>query len=300
MNPPSSILIAGAGFLGTQLAELLAEAGCHAYTLRRSPTPLQASTAPASTPTRIHPIQADLLETSTLADLPATIDAVVFAASADRSNPDAYQNTYLSAQSNLAHALLRSGRELQRWIFVSSTRVYGFSDGRWVGESTPPHIRDRLAETLLRAEEFTHALPWPTCVVRSAGIYGPGRNRLLDQCLRQERPLPPPGVYTNRIHRDDCARALLHLLRLPMADLPPTILAADRDPAESRTFLTWIYQQLGRTPPDLGPADRPRGGNKRCRSDLLLQTGFQFHYPSYRDGYPALIQSVLSTPPADS
>ena len=82
MNPPSSILIAGAGFLGTQLAELLAEAGCHAYTLRRSPTPLQASTAPASTPTRIHPIQADLLEPSTLADLPATIDAVVFAASA--------------------------------------------------------------------------------------------------------------------------------------------------------------------------------------------------------------------------
>ena len=37
--------------------------------------------------------------------------------------------------------------------------------------------------------------------------------------------------------------------------------------------------------PPVGDAGPARGGNKRCRNDLLRSTGFEFAFPSFREGY---------------
>jgi hypothetical protein len=35
-----------------------------------------------------------------------------------------------------------------------------------------------------------------------------------------------------------------------------------------------------------------RGGNKRVSNGLLRSTGFELHYPSFRDGYRAILAGV--------
>jgi len=141
--------------------------------------------------------------------------------------------------------------------------------------------------------------PWPAVVIRFGGIYGPGRTRLIDSVRAgtATRPAGPP-LYTNRIHRDDCARVLEHLLFLPTP--APLYLAVDDDPAPLGEVLSWLATQIDVPEPPLAvsqplkpggrggdPAARARA-SKRCRHTRLRASGFQFRYPSYRDGYAAL------------
>jgi nucleoside-diphosphate-sugar epimerase len=282
----ASILIAGSGFVGSRLVRFLDDAGIHVYPLRRSPQ----SARPDS---RTHPIQADLLDAAALLDLPQTVNCVIFTASADESTPASYRKTYLDAQKNLASALEKMGRPINRWLFVSSTRVFGDTGGDWVDESSPARPSDELGEILLQAEHLAHNMPWPSSVIRFSGIYGPGRNRLLKQCMQQQIALPPEGLYSNRIHRDDCARVLLHLLQSTVVH--PLVLASDRDPVEYRAFIQWVYHQLRLSPPNHPghPAGRKQRSNKRCNANLLVRSGFHFQYPSYREGYPPLIRDIL-------
>jgi nucleoside-diphosphate-sugar epimerase len=132
-------------------------------------------------------------------------------------------------------------------------------------------------------------------VLRLGGIYGPGRDRTVRRVRSGEAECPPRGVYGNRIHRDDAARALRHLLTLP--DPESVYLGVDRDPAELREVYGWIAGRVGAADPcadapprdDGDPAGR-RGTNKRCSSERLAASGFEWRYPTYREGYAGLIQ----------
>ena len=102
-------------------------------------------------------------------------------------------------------------------------------------------------------------------------------------------PAGPPR-YTNRIHRDDCAGVLHHLLEL--AAPPPVVVAVDEDPAPEREVLAWLADRLGAPVPVPARPDpgRRRGrANRRCSSARLVASGYRFIHPSYRDGYGALI-----------
>jgi nucleoside-diphosphate-sugar epimerase len=128
----------------------------------------------------------------------------------------------------------------------------------------------------------------PAVVLRLGGIYGPGRDRLVRE-LREGRARlrPGPPRYTNRIHRDDAAAALLHLLDL--AEPAPLQLGVDCEPADQNDVLRWLARALGLAVPPFGDAERPAGGrpgtSKRCRNARLLASGFVFRYPTYREGY---------------
>jgi nucleoside-diphosphate-sugar epimerase len=130
----------------------------------------------------------------------------------------------------------------------------------------------------------------PATVLRLGGIYGPGRTRLVDE-VRSGRAVCADGapVYTNRIHRDDAAGALRHLLGPCCAD--GVWLGVDHEPAERCTVLDWLADRLGvarprRVPPE--EAARERGGSKRCSSAKLVGSGYRFRYPTFREGYAAL------------
>ena len=141
-----------------------------------------------------------------------------------------------------------------------------------------------------------HALlrtaPAPSVVVRFAGIYGPERQRLLTSVQNGTASLGTRPHLTNRIHRDDCAGFLLHLLQLESPE--PLYIGVDDEPCEMSVVLTWLAETLGAPRPgasEAGGSGRERGGNKRCSNQRLRQSGYQLAYPSFREGYGALIRS---------
>jgi nucleoside-diphosphate-sugar epimerase len=278
----SRILIAGCGDIGSALGLRLHADGHEVWGLRRSPRKLPAG---------INSLQADLTVPRTLRALPHGLDAAIYIATPDAYDDAAYEAAYVRGVENLIAALQARGASVARLIFVSSTSVYGQSNGEWVDEESATDAETFSARRLLQAEGVVLALEAPALVVRFGGIYGAGRNRLIER-VRNGRPCQEsPPLFTNRIHRDDCVAVLGHLLSL--REHRPVYLAVDNEPAPQCAVMDWLAGRLGvPAPPRVEPganADDRRPSSKRCRNDLLLASGYRFLYPSYRDGYAAIL-----------
>jgi nucleoside-diphosphate-sugar epimerase len=272
------VLIAGCGDLGTEVGLRLAAVGHQVVGVRRTPERL---------PTPILGVRGDLV-TGRIDALPADTEMVVYAAAAGGRSEAAYLGTYVAGPRHVLDGLARAGAHPRRFVFVSSTAVYGTDDGSWVDEDTPAAPRTATGQVLLDAEVAVQdRAPSPT-VVRLSGIYGPGRTRLIDQVREGRAVVPDPPVHANRIHRDDAAAAIVHLL-VDVAAPATRYLGSDRAPAERGEVLRWLAAELGVDPPPTGPDERSRGGNKRCCSDRLVASGFRFAFPTYRDGYAAVL-----------
>jgi len=279
------ILIAGCGDVGGALGRLLAAEGHRVWGLRRTVSKL---------PPELEPIAADLTDPATLADLPEGLDEVVYAAAADGRGEDAYRAAYSEGVARLLTALDAQGQHPRRVIFVSSTGVYGQSDGEWVDESSTTEPGRFTGRIVLEAERRVLGGPFPGTAVRFGGIYGPGRTRLLERVRAGDAEVPAGRpVYTNRIHRDDCAGVLAHLLARDRGGRPlePVYLGVDHEPAELGEVFRYLAELLDAAPPEVAEdADTGRrGSNKRCRNDRLVATGYRFLYPTYREGYRALV-----------
>lgn len=278
-----NVLVAGCGDVGQAVGRRLVERGDRAWGLRRGTGPL---------PEGMVALRADLRHRQELANLPAAIDTLVFCASADSSDEAAYRAVYVDGLRNAVHALRSVGAPLRRVVFTSSTSVYGQSGGEWVDESSPVEPFGFSGRVMREAERVVAGLGPAGSVVRLAGIYGPGRTRLIDS-VREGRAVcvDGPPRYTNRIHVDDCAGAILHVL--DSASPEGTWLGVDLEPADECEVYDWIAAYLGVPRPRRGPAPAAvpgRGaGNKRCRSDRLQRTGYRFRHPSYREGYAAIL-----------
>jgi nucleoside-diphosphate-sugar epimerase len=282
------VLVAGCGYVGAPLAGALAASGHAVFALRRSDGPWP----PGATGVR-----ADLCDPASLDALPPDLDAVVYAASADAFDDDAYRRAYVDGPRNLFAALARKGERARRFVFVSSTAVYGQQEGEWVDESSPTEPPGFSGRRLLEGERIVLDAPRRGVVLRLGGIYGPGRTSLVESVRSgRARLRPGPPHYTNRIHRDDCAGALAHLLALP--EPAPLYLGVDREPADEAEVLRWIAARLGMPPPPVAEGERggvppaaPRRarGSKRCSSARLLASGLRLRFPTYREGYGALI-----------
>jgi nucleoside-diphosphate-sugar epimerase len=278
----SKLLIAGCGYVGSALARFRVERGDTVFGLRRNPVDL---------PSGVVPIAADLAVLRSLADLPAALDVVVYAASPAGRDDAFYRTTYVEGLRNLLAAVAAQGQKPRRVIFVSSTAVYGQARGEWVDETSPAQPTHFSGKRLLEAEALLRESGLPGVVLRLGGIYGPRRTRLIDE-VRQGRAAIARGGphYTNRIHRDDCAGALDHLIDL--AEPADCYLGVDSEPEDQGVVLRWLAGVLGTSPPRVAGADQrreTRGGSKRCRNARLLASGYAFRYPSYREGYTAVL-----------
>jgi nucleoside-diphosphate-sugar epimerase len=271
------VLIAGCGYVGTALGERLVAGGHHVWGLRRDPSAL---------PSSFHKLAADLADRSTLDGLPSELDYVVYCASAGEASDAAYYRAYVSGLLNLLDAL--RGRALRRVFFTSSTAVYGQSDGAWVDESSetkPVHFSGRRT---LEAEDALRASGVPATVLRCAGIYGPGRTRLIDMVRQGTASMSTR--FTNRIHRDDIAGTIL--FSMDREPSPSLLLLADDEPAPQRDVTMFLAAELGVPVPDAGAAEpSARGGDKRCANARLKSTGYTLLFPTYRDGYRAMLRA---------
>jgi nucleoside-diphosphate-sugar epimerase len=278
------VLIAGCGYTGTALGQLLAREGHEVWGLCRKPERLPAS---------ILPLAADLTDPATLRSLPPDLDAVFYTAGSDGREEAAYRAAYVTGPANLIDALLAQGQRPRRLLFTSSTVVYGQKEGEWVDEGSPVSAEPFTRRLLLEGERLVGEGPFPGVAVRLAGIYGPGREGLI-RSLREGTAVSPEGPtrYTNRIHRDDVAGVLRHLMGMERPE--PLYIGVDHEPSDRGEVLHWLAKEMGFPPPRVGPAVEYRRdpGNKRCSNARLLAAGYRFRHPTFREGYAAILKGT--------
>jgi len=273
------ILLVGYGDLARRLTPGLLADGCTVSALRRSPGAVAG----------VRMFTGDCRDPQLLAKALAGQDAVVVTLTPGGFSERDYRDTYVAGAGALAGGIAAAARRPGLVLWASSTSVYGEDGGEWVDEGSAARPRGFSGRCLLAAEAIIGDLPVPAAVVRFSGIYGPGRNHLLE-AVRSGRCAPAePVKWTNRIHSDDCAAVLRHLLERSRAgvSLAPLYLGTDCLPVPLHEVQQWLAAQMG-VPVGGGDDERgPSRGNRRCSNALLLATGYRFQYPTYREGYGA-------------
>jgi nucleoside-diphosphate-sugar epimerase len=271
------VLLAGCGDLGLRVAQRLRARGDEVWALRREP--------PLPDDSGIRWLRGDLTRPETLRELPVGITRMVYLPTPDRRDAAAYHSTFVDGLRHLFGALDHA--HLQRVLVVSSSAVYGEHAGGWVDEATPPAPPGFNGSVLLEAEQWLATQPVPSVVLRLAGLYGPGRLQLIERLragqLKVSRAQPH---WANRIHVEDAAAAIVHLLSL--ADPLPLYLGVDDTPLPLEVLYDHLSGLIGVSPAADGPA--PVGiGSKRLSNARLRASGFVPQWPDARDGYTALL-----------
>lgn len=282
MSHPLSVVIAGCGDVGGRLGQLLGRAGWRVYGLRRQVAALAEG---------LLPLAGDLAQAECPPAWPARApDYLVYCATPGRADEDAYRATYVDGLRHVLDWLAQRGQRPRRLLFVSSTGVYGQQDGEWIDEASPCQPQGWSGQVQLEAEALALGCGIPASVVRLAGIYGPGRRWLLEQVRAGYRARRDPPLYGNRIHADDAAALLACLLQADAGGtaLAPVYLGVDDEPAPLHEVVDWLRAQLGVTQSQAEAPSR-RGGSKRCRNARARALGWAPRYPSYREGYAALL-----------
>ncbi|MBB3662594.1 nucleoside-diphosphate-sugar epimerase [Prauserella sediminis] len=272
-RPAPTAVLAGCGDLGTRVAVRLAGDGYRVLGLRRHPDLLPATVEGQAVDLRTEQPR-----------LPSDTGVVVVALTADDRTADAYRDTYVNGVENVLAAIDRDVPGSPRVLLVSSTAVYRAGDGTLVDEHTPADPDTATGEQLRVAEQRLHEWRPDAIVLRLAGLYGPGPGRLVASVRDGTATVHSRPVYTNRIHRDDAAAAIVHLTsRVARPD--PLYLGVDHEPAERGAVLRFIAAELGVAEPPVIDEQSARGPGKRCDGRRLRASGFTFAYPTYREGY---------------
>ena len=279
------VLIAGCGDVGTALGLLLVQRGHQVWGLRRQT---------ANLPSVLRPLPADISQPESLRGLPESVDFVFYTAAAGKADADTYRAVYVEGVKHILQALLGRDQRIKRFFYTSSTGVYGQQRGEWVNEDSPTEPTNFSGQLILEGEQVVSNALCAATSIRFGGIYGPGRHRLIDRVKAGATCTSEPPLYTNRIHRDDCAGMLRHLLEV---DRPKNLyLGVDCEPATECEVMAWLAERLGVARPrcvryEGGEMSRTRG-NKRCDNARLLESGFQFQYPTFRQGYATVLQNL--------
>ncbi len=275
------LLILGCGDLGLRLAERAAELGYETTGVRRQP--------PDEAPSYLAYVAADTANLSQLEQaLTPSFDVVVITMTPDQRSDEGYRKTYVQTCENLAMALQNQLQSPRLVLFVSSTGVYPQNDGSWVDETSATEPERFSGRRLLEAEQRIANCGFAHCIVRFSGIYGPGRNQLLNQVKEGRASLK--ARYSNRIHSEDCVGVLLHLMERQRQDQPIDNLyvASDDEPAPMAEVVNWLSMELGADKARFEPDESNLG--KRCSNQRLKETGYEFRYPDYRTGYKSILE----------
>jgi nucleoside-diphosphate-sugar epimerase len=298
-------LVVGAGYLGLRVAALWksgegktgegSSSGNVVYVLTRS-----AEKADTLAAQGYRPIVADITRPETLRNLPAAT-TVLWSVAPDRAAGGTPESVYIEGLRNVLAALPAPPR---RFLQISSTSVYGQTDGSYVNEDSPTQPTAANGQICLAAESLLRArfpqtpdLSAPQAdILRLAGIYGPGRLIARLDMLRAEKPLEVnPAAWLNLIHVDDAARIVV---AIGAAERKGRVwLVADDRPMKRADFYGLVAAKAGTPAPKfdvdrLSEAERGSLG-KRCANTLIRQTlpvGLTF--PTVEEGVPHVLKSA--------
>ncbi|OLU20444.1 NAD(P)-dependent oxidoreductase [Pseudomonas sp. PA1(2017)] len=283
MSKVARVLIAGCGDVGGRLAVRLHGAGWEVYGMRRSVSEL---------PEGIVPVAGDLHRADCPDQWPrAELDYLVYSAAATQHDEAGYRQAYVDGLRHVLGWLQARGQLPKRLLFVSSSGVYGQAGGEWVDETSAAEAQGYSGRIMREAEQVAWSSGVPATVVRLTGIYGPGREWLLKQVRLGYRVSVEPPLFGNRIHADDAAGLLAFLLQADLAGkaLDDCYIGVDDESAPLHEVVGWLREQLGVEHWAEDWAVR-RSGSKRCSNARARALGWVPQYPSYREGYAAVLR----------
>ncbi|MEP9377045.1 SDR family NAD(P)-dependent oxidoreductase [Aquabacter sp. CN5-332] len=201
----------------------------------------------------------------------------------------------------VAGPALKASPRLAQVIYLTTLGVYGDHDGAWVDETTLPRPGSLRLQRRVAAEAdwqaFGRGKGVPVAILRLAGIYGPGRNALVQVRAGQARRIDKAGQVFNRVHVDDIAtsiRAVVERRFDGVANITDDLPTAPGEPVVHAASL------LGLAPPPAVPFEEAAremspmaltfwAGNKRVRNAVMKEKlGVALKYPTYREGLAAL------------
>lgn len=287
-----SVAILGCGYVGLELCRLLDD---HEVTgIRRSESGIEAIEA-----TGANAVQADVTDSDELSSVPDA-DTIVFLASSGGRGAETARSVYVEGLKTVIDQFGSRADAPETLIYASSSGVYGDHDGEWVDEETPIEPTTEKTRVLAEAErvarERSAEYGIDGTVIRFAGLYGPDRYRL-DRYLEG----PVTEGYLNMLHRADAAG----IVRFALTEsVPDTLLAIDDEPVSKWEFGDWLADRCDREhPPKRTKDERLAEGNlstaakrriltsKRCSNERIRELGYEFAYPTYREGYREAIDT---------
>jgi nucleoside-diphosphate-sugar epimerase len=292
------VAILGCGYVGLELARQFVD-DHEVVGVRRSDAGLDAV---ADTGARA--VRADVTDDASLDAVPDA-DAVVFAASSGGRGADAAREVYVDGLRTVIDHFGSRTNAPGRVIYTSSTGVYGDHGGDWVDEETTIEPTTAKTEVLAEAERIAIERPreydMDGTVARFAGLYGPDRYRLARYVEG-----PVTEGYLNMLHRNDAAGSVRYLLSRDLAR-GEVVLVVDDEPVSKWELADWLADQCDVDAPpkrtveerltaeDLSEAARRRlRTSKRCDNAKLRALGYEFEYPTFREGYRAAIDEYRS------
>ena len=277
------ILIAGCGYVGQAVADLVHAAG---WTVEGWTHSAESAARLSANPYSVRGV--DVSRRAQVAEHGGMFDPVIHCASSRRGDAETYRQVYLDGARNLLETFPGS-----KLLFTSSTSVYAQSDGSWVTEESETKPVRETSRILLETEKLV--LDQRGIVARLAGIYGPRRSALLSKFLEGTAIIDPDNDrFVNQAHRDDIASALFLLLdqQLPAGEIYNVV---DDQPMLQNECYRWLAQRLNRPPPPIGKSkqQRKRGdSNKRVSNAKLRHSGWTPEYPTFVE---AMEKSILSS-----
>lgn len=294
-----TILLLGFGDIAQRLTKRLGQNPSNNYSItgvRRSKMDSEHSDTAQVNTVQLDMVQADVRdETMMTSLLQKTFDVIVVTMTPSEMNDEGYRQAYVETSQVLLQTLEAQSYQPRLIIFVSSTGVYGQQNTEWVDEHSATLPSVYSGKRLLEAEQLFLKSKIPCCIVRFSGIYGPGRQRLIEQVIAGHGAAKEPVLYSNRIHADDCAGVLAHLIEKQKRDkIESLYLATDCEPVPLYDVKQWLAGQLALSENHLQP--KPLGrtlrSSKRCRNTRLLESGYQFIFPTFRDGYRSVLKKL--------
>lgn len=281
----AKILIVGAGDIGGQLAIKLAQSGHDVCAMRRSDIQIGNN---------VQSIQGDVSDSETLLNMPRDIEILVYTVASPVFSKEGYHKYYYRGIRHVLHALKAQGQAPKHAFFTSSSSVYHQMDASWVDEESPTEPTSFAGKELLLAESALEKGYIPATSVRFPGIYGPGRNRMIEQARQGGYCDPAPEVWTNRIHRDDCVGVLEFLIEKVLAGekVKSIYLACDSQPVTLYDILEWMKDRIGEVEPDHELPEATRRANRRCCNRRLIDAGYKFKFSNYQEGYEFVLKEL--------
>jgi nucleoside-diphosphate-sugar epimerase len=288
------VLIIGCGYVGLPLGAELVRLGHEVSGVTRSVQNHAALKARS-----IQPFIADIAQRPDLDKLPLPFDWVVNTVSSSQGGIEEYKQVYWQGTRHLLDWL--AAAPPKKFVYTSSTSVYGQTDGSQVKESSPAEPAGETGRVLVATENLlldaARGKQFPAIILRVAGIYGPGRGHLFLQYLKDEARMACPGEgLLNMIHRDDVVNCIIAALKNGHAG--EVYNAVDDEPVPQIHFFRWLSETLGKNMPPFG-GEPVLDGRKRAVTNkkvlnrkLKAELGYQFKYPTFRQGYTAEIQRL--------
>ena len=282
-NPASSLsnknkfLILGCGFSGSFFAKEIRRLGCNVLTSSRS-----EKNDPNSF---VFNSESDIIPNKKIFD---GVTHVLSCIPPDKNGNDPVLKSLKNQLKSLS---------LEWAGYLSTTGVYGDTQGDWVSEINKPNPIQKRSHTRLNCEKEWIESGLPAQIFRLPGIYGPGRSSFDAIKNKKIRVISKKNQVFSRIHVADITNAIIYLLQNKNSlKFCQIINIADDEPCSQIEVIRYCYDLLGLPMPkpilfedakkELSPIAQSFWiENRRVSNKLLCETlGYKLIYKNYKLG----------------